>query len=78
MQEYESVDLDFGSDKSPMVLRLINSFSSSYGDKIEGKFVKEIAIECQGGSRINFIFHEIFNKVINGIDPFEYLTDRDI
>jgi hypothetical protein len=36
---------------------------------IEGKFVKESAMECLGGSRINYIFHEIFVKSINSIDP---------
>lgn len=61
-----------------MILSLINKFLNTYGDKIEGRFVKEIAVECQGGARINFIFHEIFNKVINSIDPFEYLTEQDI
>jgi len=71
-------EVDLGEDKGPMILHLINVFLNSYSDKIEGRFVKEIAVECQGGSRINYIFHEIFNKVINGIDPFEYLTDRDI
>jgi len=62
-------------DKGPMVLTLIHTFLNTYGDKIEGRFVREIAVECQGGSRINYIFHEIFNKVINSIDPFEYLTE---
>jgi dynamin 1-like protein len=31
-----------------------------------------------GGARISYIFHEIFNNVINNIDPFSYLTDQDI
>ena len=61
-----------------MILNLINQFINNYSDFIEGRFVKEIANKLQGGARINYIFHEIFNKVINGIDPFEYLTDRDI
>ena len=62
-------------DKGPMILALINTFLNAYGDLIEGRFVREIAVECQGGSRINYIFHEIFNKVVNSIDPFEYLTE---
>ena len=61
-----------------MILRLINTFLNTYSDKIEGRFVREIAVECQGGSRINYIFHKIFCKVINSIDPFEYLTEADI
>ena len=61
-----------------MILSLINAFINTYGEMIEGRFVKEIAVECIGGSRINYLFHEIFNKVINSIDPFEYLTEQDI
>ena len=65
-------------DKGPIILSLINKFTNSYGDMIDGKFVKESAIECLGGSRINFIFHSIFVKAINGIDPFQYLSESDI
>jgi len=73
MDEIHLVD-----DKGPLILNLINRFLKNYGDKLEGRFVNEIAVECQGGSRINYIFHKIFNKVINNIDPFEYLTEQDI
>jgi hypothetical protein len=45
---------------------------------IEGKFVKESAVECLGGSRISFIFHSIFVKALKEIDPFEHLTEQDI
>jgi hypothetical protein len=43
-----SLDDDITSveDKGPMILTMINKFLNSYGDKIEGKFVKEIAVEC--------------------------------
>lgn len=33
-------------DVGPMILGLINTFLNNYGDKIEGRFVKEIAVEC--------------------------------
>ena len=65
-------------DSGPLVLALINKFINAYGDKLEGRFVKESAVEMQGGSRINYIFHEVFRKVVNQIDPFEYLTEQDI
>ena len=65
-------------DSGPLVLALINKFINAYADKLEGKFVKESATEVQGGSRINYIFHELFRKVINSIDPFEHLTESDI
>ena len=57
------------------MLTLISKYCQAYGDKIEGKFIKDVAVECQGGSRINYIFHDIFNKVINNIDPFEHLSE---
>lgn len=78
MIQLQTEEIDLGEDKGPVILFLINKFLNSYGDKIEGKFSKDIAVECQGGARINYIFHEIFNKVINRIDPFEYLDEQDI
>ncbi len=78
LESLNSVGIATGEDKGPMLLHLINKFTNSYSDMIEGKFVKESAIECLGGSRINFIFHEIFVKAINGINPLQYLSDQDI
>lgn len=71
--QLEEVQLD--DDKGPLVLRLTTAFQAAYGEKLDGRAVTDIAVECQGGARINHIFHEIFNKVINSIDPFEYLTE---
>ena len=67
-----------GVDSGPLVLALINRFVTAYGEKLAGKFIENAAVEMQGGSRINHIFHELFRKAINQIDPFEYLTDQDI
>lgn len=69
------VQLDMNSfsvegDKGPVVLNLISKFTSTYSDMIEGKFVKESAVDCLGGSRINYIFHSIFVKSVKDIDPF--------
>lgn len=58
-----------------MILGLIARFIEEYGKKLEGHFVKDIAAECLGGARINYIFHKIFRNAIAGIDPFEYLTE---
>ena len=52
-------------DSGPLVLALINKFINAYGDKLEGKSVQDAAVELHGGSRINYIFHEMFRKVIN-------------
>lgn len=62
--------LSVEGDKGPVVLNLISKFTSTYSDMIEGKFVKESAVDCLGGSRINYIFHSIFVKSIKDIDPF--------
>jgi dynamin 1-like protein len=59
-----------GVDHGPLVLALINKYINAYADKLEGRSVKDAAVEVQGGSRINFIFHERFRKAINSIDPF--------
>ena len=67
--------IGYKEDKGPAILNLINKFTNSYGDMIEGKFVKESAVECLGGSRISYIFHTIFVKAIKDINPLEYLTD---
>jgi len=65
-------------NQGPIILNLISRFIEEYGNKLEGRFVKDIATECQGGARINYIFHKIFRNVVNSIDPFEYLTEQDI
>lgn len=31
-----------------------------------------------GGSRLSYIFYEVYNKVMDEIDPFEALSDEDI
>lgn len=62
--------LSVDGDKGPVILNLISKFTSTYSDMIEGKFVKESAVDCLGGSRINYIFHQIFVKSIKDIDPF--------
>ena len=61
-----------------MILNLISKFVEQYGNKLEGRFVKDIETECLGGARINYIFHKVFKNVIMAIDPFENLTDQDI
>ena len=31
-----------------------------------------------GGSRLSYIFYEVFNKSLNEVDPFDSLTDDDL
>lgn len=78
LAQFDMENVTITQDKGPLVLNLINKFTNFYGDMIEGKFIKESAVECLGGSRINFIFHQIFVKSVKDIDPFQYLTEQDI
>ena len=54
-----------GVDSGPLVLHLINLFINAYAEKIEGNFVKKATKDLSGGARINYIFHDLFRKVIN-------------
>jgi dynamin 1-like protein len=65
-------------NQGPLILNLISKYVETYSNKLHGNFVKDIATECQGGARINYIFHKVFRNVIAKIDPFEYLSEQDI
>ena len=73
--QYLAVDKN---SMGPIILNLISKFLEEYGKKLEGRFVKDVATECMGGARINYIFHKIFRNIINKVDPFEYLSEQDI
>ncbi len=61
-----------------VLLQIINKFATEYSELVEGKFVKNTTVELIGGSRIYYIFYEVFNKAILSIDPFDALSDDDI
>ncbi len=63
---------------SNFILNLISQFNTNYKEIIEGKFIRDCSKFYVGGSRINYIFQEIFKKEITTIDPFDTLTDDDI
>jgi dynamin 1-like protein len=60
------------------VLNVIAKYAAAYGEFLDGRFVKDTASELKGGSRLNFIFHEVYNSAIDNIDPFDALTNDDI
>ena len=69
---------DDNSNEGQLILNVIAKFANSYSEFVEGKFVKETASELMGGSRLSYIFYEVFNKALNDVDPFEHLSDSDI
>ena len=60
------------------ILNLVSKFSQLYNEMIDGNFVQDCNKYFIGGSRINYIFQEIFKKDISNIDPFDELSDDDI
>lgn len=61
-----------------MILNIIARYAKQYEEYIEGKFVKDTAYELKGGSRLNYIFYDVFCPNIKNIDPFDALSDEDI
>lgn len=59
-------------------MNIIAKYVKIYEEFIDGKFVKDTAYELKGGSRLNYIFYDVYNKAVMNIDPFDALTDEDI
>lgn len=64
--------------ENALVLNIIAKYSASFAEFLEGRFVKDTAVEYKGGSRLYHIFYEIYTVAISGIDPFDALTDDDL
>ena len=79
-------------DQGRLILAMVSKFAQSYSELIsnnliygyfetfcyneEGKYLRSINEDLSGGARINYIFNDIFKKAINGLDPFEMLSDQ--
>ncbi|KAL4503241.1 hypothetical protein ABPG72_000847 [Tetrahymena utriculariae] len=70
--------LEDKKDRGIFVLRLISQFTKSYNSLILGHYIQANNDELQGGSRIQYIFNNIFRKSITEINPFDILKDEDI
>jgi len=69
---------DDDSNESQLVLNIIAKYAAAYAELLEGRFVKNTAVELMGGSRLNYIFFEVYTKSISDIDPFDALSNEDI
>ena len=66
------------ADKGAVLLQMITKFSMAYTSAIEGTS-RDIAVdELFGGARICYIFHDIFGRTLEAVDPLEGLTINDI
>lgn len=61
-----------------VVLSTITEFTSEFRSAIDGNTNDLSLNELSGGARISFVFHELFNNGVKGIDPFDQVKDGDI
>jgi dynamin 1-like protein len=61
-----------------VVLSTITEFCSEFRSAIDGNTNDLSLNELSGGARISFVFHELFNNGVKGIDPFDQVKDGDI
>jgi dynamin 1-like protein len=65
-------------NQQQLILNIIARYSKQYEEYIDGTFVKDTAYELKGGSRLNYIFYDVFTPAVRDMDPFDALTDEDI
>lgn len=61
-----------------VVLTIITEFTSEFRTVIDGNTNDLSLNELSGGARISYVFHELFNNGVKGIDPFDQVKDGDI
>lgn len=71
---------DGKSTKKAVLLTIITKFCRELIDILRGQGLNQTFRnnELFGGARINFIFNEVFRKIVNEIDPFETVCENDI
>ncbi|XP_053211532.1 dynamin-1-like protein [Panonychus citri] len=65
-------------DQGQTLLQIITRFASAYCSAIEGTARDIETSKLSGGARICYVFHEVFSKRLDAVDPLEGLTYRDI
>ena len=65
-------------NKGVFLLSLLSKFSNSFAQIINGSYLDTNNEELFGGSRINYIFFDVFQKAISALDPFDTISDEDI
>jgi dynamin 1-like protein len=78
-KELKAHQLAHGSDNQQhIILNIIAKYAKCYEEFLEGKFVRDASELLKGGSRLNYIFYDLFTTAIGDVDPFDALTDSDI
>eukprot|EP00835_Amoeboradix_gromovi_P003514 NODE_235_length_13458_cov_0.279737.p2 type:complete len:450 gc:universal NODE_235_length_13458_cov_0.279737:8521-7172(-) len=78
MQQHQSEYDQFGPvhDVSlSSLLRIISSYSDKFNKSIDGQ---ADTLELCAGARIYYLYHTVYNNLINQVMPLDQLTDQDI
>ncbi|KAF8415891.1 VpsA protein [Boletus edulis BED1] len=83
LQKYNAELITLGgplgdSSGGNVVLAVITEFTNEFRTVIDGNTNDLSLNELSGGARISFVFHELFNSSLKGIDPFDQVKDGDI
>uniref|UniRef100_A0A914QMY5 Dynamin GTPase n=1 Tax=Panagrolaimus davidi TaxID=227884 RepID=A0A914QMY5_9BILA len=65
-------------DKNTTILQVISRFTKAYTASLDGNCKDLASNELTCGARICYIFHDIFKKEMEEIDPIEDLTKSEI
>lgn len=76
--ELQSLGGTLADNSANVVLSVITEFTSDFRTTIDGNTNDLNLNELSGGARISFVFHELFNNGVRGIDPFDQVKDGDI
>ncbi|GKT36787.1 Dynamin-A, partial [Aduncisulcus paluster] len=68
---------DCQEDRQSMVLRLLNNYAQMFVNMIEGRAGTSKG-ELRGGARISFIFHEVYNSLLDRIKSTDALSMDEI
>ena len=60
------------------MLSINTEFTNEFLRVIDGNTNDLSLNELSGGARISFVFYELFNVGVKGIDPFDQVKDGDI
>lgn len=60
------------------LLLLLAQYSEFYQSAIEGRSIKNVTSEIKTGARIHMIFHDVYIKSLQELNPYDCLTDDDI
>lgn len=78
LASYGTDDHITDENRGALILQLMNHFSTSFVNSIEGNSSDISTKELCGGARIYYIYNEVFSRALKSIDPMENLTIQDI